>query len=306
MRAASKAPWLVALVALGVAASAAVGWQRHRVESGYRTVELVVDSEDWRLLAQREGRRGTELWEALRARGAGSVAVYEATLRRLQEEGRLTYRSGAELRDLARTSVLTPALRGLAASAQPQALYVFPGDPEVARQVEFGFRTAVGPERGGGGAPGTPGAAGPGTAQGPRGNRAGVPAVRGRGVGNSGLPGGPETPQRPELHRRAPRRARGGVRGAGSGPHRGVRPERGPGLRAARGGSRPRPAVPGGGVRPGGGSRARAPDAGRGGYDAFHAAGCGPGGEHPTGGAGTAGSGGRGGAFRPGGCGSAT
>lgn len=147
MRASSRSPWLVALAALGVAASAAVGWQRHRVESEYRTVELVVDSEDWRLLAQREGRRGAQLWEALRARGAGSVAVYEATLRRLQEEGRLTYRSGAELRDLARTSVLAPALRGLAASAQPQALYVFPGDPEVARQVEFGFRTALGPER---------------------------------------------------------------------------------------------------------------------------------------------------------------
>lgn len=138
---------LVALVAVGVAASAAVGWQRHGVEAEYRTVELVVDSEDWRLLAQREGRGGTELWEALRARGAGSVAVYEATLRRLQEEGRLTYRSGAELRDLARTSVLTATLRDLAASAHPQALYVFPGDPEVARQVEFGFRTALGPER---------------------------------------------------------------------------------------------------------------------------------------------------------------
>ncbi|MFN3286511.1 MAG: DUF5693 family protein, partial [bacterium] len=110
-----KFPLLVALVAVGVAASAAIGWQRHGVEAGYRTVELVVDSEDWRLLAQREGRVGTELWEALRARGAGSVAVYEATLRRLQEEGRLTYRSGAELRDLARIGALTPTLRDLAA-----------------------------------------------------------------------------------------------------------------------------------------------------------------------------------------------
>ncbi|MCS7236125.1 MAG: DUF5693 family protein, partial [Armatimonadota bacterium] len=138
---------LVALVAVGVAASAAVVWERHQVESGYRTVELVADSEDWRILAQREGIPADALWEALRQRGVGSVAVYEATLRRLQDEGRVTYRSGAELQDLLRTGALSPRLRPVASSAEPGSVYVMPADPEVARQVEWGFRTALGPDR---------------------------------------------------------------------------------------------------------------------------------------------------------------
>jgi hypothetical protein len=147
VRAFLRHPLLVALVAVGVASSAAVAWQRHQLESGYRTVEVVADSEDWRILAQREGVPAGALWEALRRRGVGSVAVYEATLRRLQEEGRLTYRSGAELRDLLRTGALSPRLHPVAASAEPGAVYVMPADPEVAQQVEFGLRTALGPDR---------------------------------------------------------------------------------------------------------------------------------------------------------------
>lgn len=147
MRPLSGFPLLTVLVAVGVAASAAAAWQRHGTESAYRTVELVLDSEDWRLLLQREGRTGPEVWEALRERGAGSVAVYEATLRRLQEEGRVTYRSGAELRDLLRLGAVAPALRPVAASAEPGAVYVLPADPEAAHQVRWGFATAVGPDR---------------------------------------------------------------------------------------------------------------------------------------------------------------
>jgi hypothetical protein len=142
-----KHPVLVGLLVVGLAGSLFAGWQRHRVESAYRTVEVVLDGEDWRLLALREGRLGSGFWQELKARGAGSVAVYEATLRRLQDEGRLTYRSGAELLDLLRAGGLNPALRGVAASAEPGAVYVLPADPEVARQVWFGFRTALGPER---------------------------------------------------------------------------------------------------------------------------------------------------------------
>ncbi len=138
---------LLTLVAVGVLASAVVGWHRHRVEAGYRTVEVVLDGEDWRLLAQREGRLDTEFWRALRDRGATSVAVYEATLRRLKDEGRVTYWSGAELRDLWRAGALSPDLRPLAASADPASLYVLPEDAEAARLVLSGFGTALGSHR---------------------------------------------------------------------------------------------------------------------------------------------------------------
>jgi hypothetical protein len=147
VRPARQAPMLLALVVAGVVASAAIGGVRHRVEAAYRTVELVLDAEDWTLLAQREGRDPETLWRALRFTGATSVAVYEATLRRLAEEGRVTYRSGAELQDAWRLGVLAPPLRDVAQHAHPGALYVLPGDPEVAALVRQGFRTALGADR---------------------------------------------------------------------------------------------------------------------------------------------------------------
>jgi hypothetical protein len=147
VRAVPKAPVLLVLVAAGVLASAFVGWTRHRVEAAYRTVEVVLDSEDWALLAQREGRDPKTLWHALRSTGATSVAVYEATLRRLAEEGRVTYRSGLELRDAWRLGVLPPPLRALGRGAEPGAVYVLPGDGEVASLVRQGFRTALGADR---------------------------------------------------------------------------------------------------------------------------------------------------------------
>ncbi len=147
MRAVPKAAILLALVAAGVVASAAVAWTRHRVEAGYRTVEVVLDSEDWALLAVREGTDPKALWDALRSAGATSVAVYEATLRRLADEGRVTYRSGTELRDAWRLGLLPPPLRELGRDAEPGALYVLPADAEVAALVQRGFRTALGPGR---------------------------------------------------------------------------------------------------------------------------------------------------------------
>ena len=147
MRLLARHPVPLFLLVAGFVGSVAVAWERHRVESGYRTVELVLDSEAWKVLFQREAQAGVEPWQALRAHGAGSVAVYEATLRRLQDEGRVSYRSGSELRDLLRTGTLAPPLRALAARADAAALYVVPADPEVARQVQWGFRTALGPER---------------------------------------------------------------------------------------------------------------------------------------------------------------
>lgn len=140
-------PVLVGLVAAGILAALVVGGYRHRVEAAYRTVEVIVDGADWRILAQREGRLDLAFWKALRERGATSVALYEATLRQLKDEGRVTYWSGVELRDLWRAGGLRPALQPLAASADPASLYVIPADPEAAQLVLSGFSTALGSHR---------------------------------------------------------------------------------------------------------------------------------------------------------------
>ena len=75
--------WMV--LAVGVAASAIVLWSRWRVESRYRTVEIVLDGPDWEALAVREGRHPAEVLAEARRRGATSVALYERTLRRLAD-----------------------------------------------------------------------------------------------------------------------------------------------------------------------------------------------------------------------------
>ncbi len=135
-------------ILVGLLASLAVAWERHGLEASYRTVELVLDSESWQLLARREGLDEEGFWQTLRGAGATSVAVYEQTLRRLGDAGLIAVLDGAELRAQARTGRLSPALFAL--THRPgllRSVYVLPAQPEVAALVEQGFRTALGAHR---------------------------------------------------------------------------------------------------------------------------------------------------------------
>lgn len=139
---------LGAVLVVGVAAGGFVAWIRHGVEARYRTVEIVVDGEDWDLLARRQGMRPEDLWASLRAAGATSVGVYEQTLRRLADAGLVTRLDGAMLRDQLRLGRLPPALASVA--RRPEALrsvYVLPEGAEVARLVHRGVASALGPDR---------------------------------------------------------------------------------------------------------------------------------------------------------------
>jgi len=136
------------LTLIGVLASVAVAWERHGVEASYRTVEVVVDSESWRLLARREGVEEENLWRAVREAGATSVAVYEQTLRRLQDAGRVAVLDGPELRAQARSGRLPPAFVPLAHRPDVlRSVYAFPLEPEAGALVEQGLRNALGDHR---------------------------------------------------------------------------------------------------------------------------------------------------------------
>lgn len=118
------------------------------MEASYRTVELVLDSESWQLVARREGLGEEGFWKTLREAGATSVAVYEQTLRRLEDAGLVAVLDGPELLAQARTGRLSAAL--LALTRRPDLLrsvYVLPARPEVATLVEWGFRNALGVHR---------------------------------------------------------------------------------------------------------------------------------------------------------------
>ncbi|MDR7521045.1 MAG: DUF5693 family protein [Armatimonadota bacterium] len=139
---------LLALVLCGLVASVAVLGMRFRLEARYRAVEIVLDGDDWIGLARREGRDPVQVLQALRQRGAVSVALGESTLKRLADEGTVTYAAGGTLAALARLAPLAEPFRPLLASGEIRhgAVYVT-GPPEDLRFVHGRLRILLGEER---------------------------------------------------------------------------------------------------------------------------------------------------------------
>jgi hypothetical protein len=139
---------LVAVVILGLAAAAVVLYTRVRVEARYRAVEIVLDGDDWTTLIRREGRRIDDVLPALRERGATSVALADNTLKRMAEEGRVSYASGASLAAAARLTPLATTFARLQAAGaiRPGAVYVA-ADPEPLAFVEARLRALLGTAR---------------------------------------------------------------------------------------------------------------------------------------------------------------
>ncbi|MDR7485631.1 MAG: DUF5693 family protein [Armatimonadota bacterium] len=139
---------LLALVLCGLMASVVVLGMRVRLETRYRAVEIVLDGDDWIGLARREGRDPVRVLQALRQRGAVSVALGESTLKRLAEEGIITYAAGGTLAALARLAPLAEPFRLLLASGEIRhgAVYVT-GPPEDLAFVHGRLRILLGEER---------------------------------------------------------------------------------------------------------------------------------------------------------------
>ena len=89
---------LIVLVGIGAVAAMAVLGMRFRLESRYRSVDLVLDGGDWTTLIRREGRDPSSTLRELRQRGATAVALSERTLKNMAEDGIIGYASGGALR----------------------------------------------------------------------------------------------------------------------------------------------------------------------------------------------------------------
>ncbi len=98
-------PFLVACAAVGLMAGVFVLVHRYQVEVSHRTVEITVDGDDWITLTRRTGADRDATYEALYQAGARSITVYASSLKRLQDAGRLTYLTGADLVNGGRTGV---------------------------------------------------------------------------------------------------------------------------------------------------------------------------------------------------------
>jgi hypothetical protein len=143
-----KYPVLSVCAAVGIAAALVILAHRFDVERKYQTVEITVDSDDWTTLARRTAMNRDGLYAALYARGVRSVTLYAASLRRLADAGLVSFITGTDAIDAARTGSLGAPLAGLlrAGRIHPDNTYVM-GPLPMLRFVQFGFAVQIGAAR---------------------------------------------------------------------------------------------------------------------------------------------------------------
>lgn len=141
---------LIALIIVGLLASLTINWQRHTVEQANSTVEMVLDYEDIMELAQIEGVQPPDLFQRFKEAGITSLAVYEATLEKLNKSGKITALPGADILHQDRTGTLTdPFWRSLIAEGKIKAedVYVVGQDKQIFAEVMNDLDRRLGPGR---------------------------------------------------------------------------------------------------------------------------------------------------------------
>ncbi|SDF27688.1 DUF5693 family protein [Sporomusa acidovorans] len=142
--------WLIGVIIVGLLAAFTIDWQRYMVEQANSTVETVMDYEDIVELAQIEGIPPADLFRQFKEAGVTSLAVYEATLEKLNKSGKITALPGAEILHQNRTGTLSdPFWRNLVAAGKIQAedVYIVGQDQQVFREVMEDLSRRLGPGR---------------------------------------------------------------------------------------------------------------------------------------------------------------
>ena len=125
-------PILLAAILVGFIASLLIGMERHAVEEDSRTVELAIDYEGLLELAAREGLPAEEVLAEAKAAGITSLAVYETTFRKFNENGKANAVKGADILAAYHTGTLTdPRWRTLVEDGKivGTEIYVVSHDP---------------------------------------------------------------------------------------------------------------------------------------------------------------------------------
>ena len=125
-------PILLAAILVGFIASLLIGMERHAVEEDSRTVELAIDYEGLLELAAREGLPAEEVLAEAKAAGITSLAVYETTFKKFNENGKANAVKGADILAAYHTGTLTdPRWRTLVEDGKivGTEIYVVSHDP---------------------------------------------------------------------------------------------------------------------------------------------------------------------------------
>ncbi len=142
--------WLLVFIVLGLIASLVISVQRHEVEVQNRQVDMAIDYEGLLELADREGLPAQEVLAQAKEAGFTSLAVYETTFKKFNENGKASAVSGSELLSNYRSGALAdPAWREFVASGNVKGneVYVTGQDPAVSKEVKEDLLRRLGKER---------------------------------------------------------------------------------------------------------------------------------------------------------------
>ncbi|MBR2215091.1 MAG: hypothetical protein IJ849_04960 [Selenomonadaceae bacterium] len=132
-------PWLILFIAVGLVASLVICWERHQVEMANRQVDLAIDYEGLIELSQREGIPLPEMLAKAKESGITSLAVYETTFKKLNENGKAHAAAGSEILAAYHSGTLSDSLwRELceAGVIRGDEVYVTGHDPQTFREVK--------------------------------------------------------------------------------------------------------------------------------------------------------------------------
>lgn len=141
---------LIAIIAIGLLAALCIDVQRHEVEKQNTRVDLAIDYEGLQELAQREGLPEDEVLQQAKDAGITSLAVYETTFKKLNENGKTTAVSGARLLESYHDGTLTdPAWRRLVeeGAIKGTEVYVTGHDKRTYREVKEDLFRRLGADR---------------------------------------------------------------------------------------------------------------------------------------------------------------
>lgn len=142
--------WLIGFIVIGLIAALSVGFYRHKIEESNTTVEMVIDYEGLVELAQVEGLSVNEVLKLAKQSGITSLAVYETTLKKLNENGKVTTTAGTDLiKNYNNGTLSDPAWRTLVASGAVNAdsIYLTSIQPQIFAEVKTDLIRRLGENR---------------------------------------------------------------------------------------------------------------------------------------------------------------
>ncbi len=141
---------LVLVIIIGLLAAIAISFQRHAVERANRQVDLAIDYEGLQELAQREGLPESVVLEKAKEAGISSLAVYETTFKKLNDNGKATAIAGSTILANYHDGTLNdPLWRQLVASGRidGREVYVVGHDAQTYREVKEDLIRRFGSDR---------------------------------------------------------------------------------------------------------------------------------------------------------------